>query len=124
MVVNAPEITPIKKLNRSVDAEIAHLFAMNISELFEVLASPQKLAERLNSRRDPFSEKNLAVLRRAVKIWPRAIEVLGDESTARQWLTQTNRSLGGIAPLVLLGDENDCTMVSDTLGRIEYGIVS
>lgn len=122
--MNAPGSTPIKNLNRSVDAEIAHLFAMNTSELFEVLASPQKLAERLNSRRNPFSEKNLAVLRRAVEIWPRTLEVLGDESTARQWLTQTNRSLGGKAPLELLDDENGCALIINTLGRIEYGIVS
>lgn len=122
--MNAPANIVTKESNRSVDVDIANLFSMNTSELLDLLAFPIKLAERLNSRASQLSEKTLTVLLRAQAVWPRTVDVLGDESAARLWLTQTNRSLGGKAPLALLDDENGYALVMDTLGRIEYGIVS
>nr|WP_229264645.1 MbcA/ParS/Xre antitoxin family protein [Duganella sp. 1411] len=47
-----------------------------------------------------------------------------DEPSAQRWITQENRSLGGEAPLSLLDTEAGYELVLDTLGRIEYGIVS
>jgi putative toxin-antitoxin system antitoxin component (TIGR02293 family) len=99
-------------------------FAMSSAELFEILGSGKKFAEHIGSRAEPLSEKNMVMLNRARSVWPRAVNVLGGESAARQWLVQTNRSLGGKCPLALLDNEDGYTLVLDTLGRIEYGIPS
>lgn len=60
----------------------------------------------------------------AEKLLNRAVEVLEDEEAAFTWLTTGNRSLGGVLPLSLLDVELGYELVLDTLGRIEYGVVS
>ena len=105
------------------DTCVATSFGMKTSDLFELLAAKQ-LTERMNGSKKPLSRKNIAALHRLERVWPQAVRVAGDASAARVWLTQTNRSLGGKSPLDLLDDEDGCTLVLDTLGRIEYGVVS
>ncbi len=61
---------------------------------------------------------------RANRVWLRAVEVLEDEDAARAWIRRRNRSLCGEAPLSLLDTEVGYELVLDTLGRIDYGIVS
>lgn len=61
---------------------------------------------------------------RAEKVWARALDVLEDEQSAKRWITQEIRSLGGEAPLSLLDTDTGYKLVLDTLGRIEYGVVS
>lgn len=61
---------------------------------------------------------------RAEKVWQRAMDVFEDEEAVRTWVVQSNRSLGGEAPLALLDTEPGYELVLDTLGRIEHGIVS
>ncbi|MDQ2988543.1 MAG: DUF2384 domain-containing protein [Pseudomonadota bacterium] len=117
--MNAPE----SKMMCNDDANVTVSFGMKTSDLFELLAT-NRLAERLNSSTKPLSKKNIAALHRLEKVWPEAVRVAGDASEARDWLKQTNRSLGGKSPLQLLEDENGCVLLLDTLGRIEYGIVS
>lgn len=61
---------------------------------------------------------------RAERVLERALQVLEDEEAAKTWLTRANRSLGGEVPLALLDTEVGYELVLDTLGRIEYGVVS
>ena len=119
LVVNAPE----SKMMNKEDACVATAFGMNTFDLLELLAA-NRLTERMNSSERPLSSNNIAALGRVEKIWPEAVRVIGDASEARVWLAQTNRSLGGKSPLELLENDEGCTLVLDTLGRIEYGIVS
>jgi putative toxin-antitoxin system antitoxin component (TIGR02293 family) len=49
---------------------------------------------------------------------------LEDDDSAKAWVVRGNRSLGGKAPLSLLDTEVGYELVLDTLGRLEYGIVS
>jgi putative toxin-antitoxin system antitoxin component (TIGR02293 family) len=102
----------------------ADLFAMTTSELFDVLRSPDTPSKQIRDSAHPVPNKTVALLQRARKVWPRAVAVLGDEPTAVQWLAQQNQSLGGKTPLALLEDEAGYTLVMETLGRIEFGIVS
>ena len=63
-------------------------------------------------------------LYRTEKVLARTLAVLEDAPSARAWLVQENRSLGGEAPLSLLDTEAGYELVLDTLGRIEYGVVA
>ena len=60
----------------------------------------------------------------AETVWLRALAVFEDEQSAKCWLTQEIRSLGGATPLSLLDTPAGHELVLDTLGRIEQGIVS
>lgn len=61
---------------------------------------------------------------RAHRVWSRAVEVLEDDDSARNWINRENRSLGGEVPLALLDTEVGYELVLDALARIEYGVVS
>lgn len=61
---------------------------------------------------------------RAAKVWSRAVAVLENEEAACGWINRSNRSLGGVTPLSLLDTEIGYELVLDTLGRIEFGVVS
>jgi len=60
-------------------------------------------------------------LARLARVTRRAIDALGDEARARGWLMRPNRALGGRPPLELLGTDGGAELVSDELGRIEFG---
>jgi len=49
------------------------------------------------------------------------VDAIGDEDQAREWLQRPNRTLQGAMPLDLLGTDAGAELVSDELGRIEYG---
>jgi len=53
-----------------------------------------------------------------------AIEMIGDERKAMEWLSTPNRALGGERPLDQLGTDPGARMVEDILGRIAYGVYS
>ena len=60
-------------------------------------------------------------LARVARITRRAVDAFGDEDRAREWLQRPNRALRGALPLELLGTDAGAELVSDELGRIEYG---
>jgi putative toxin-antitoxin system antitoxin component (TIGR02293 family) len=61
---------------------------------------------------------------RVERVLARSLEVLENEGAAKTWLNQNNRSLGGEIPLALLDTEVGYELVLDTLGRIQYGVIS
>jgi putative toxin-antitoxin system antitoxin component (TIGR02293 family) len=58
---------------------------------------------------------------RIARVTRRAIDVFGDKARAREWLERPNRTLQGSAPLGLLSTDAGATLVTDELGRSEYG---
>ena len=60
-------------------------------------------------------------LARVARVTRRAVDAFGDEDQAREWLQRPNRALRGALPLELLGTDAGSELVSDELGRIEYG---
>ena len=58
---------------------------------------------------------------RIARVTQRAIEAFGDEARARQWMRRLNRAFQGVAPVDLLGTDAGVALVTDELGRVEYG---
>ncbi len=108
----------------SVIPDLANRFGMSQDRLFEVLRLPRSTLKGRISKSEVLSASEQDRMYRADRVWSRAVEVLVDEEAARSWLGQNNRSLGGEAPLSLLDTEVGYELVLDTLGRIEYGVVS
>lgn len=61
---------------------------------------------------------------RLARITARAIETLGTEEKATDWLRSPNRALGGAVPLYLTSTDIGARQVEDVLARIEHGIFS
>lgn len=61
-------------------------------------------------------------LLRLTKVIVRAESVFDDADNGLAWLREPNISLGGVAPISLLDTEIGAELVTDVLGRIEYGI--
>ena len=92
--------------------------------LFRQLRLPHSTMKARISKNDTLSASEQDRLYRTEKVLARTLAVLEDEASARAWLVQDNRSLGGEAPLALLDTEAGYELVLDTLGRIEYGVVA
>ena len=94
--------------------EMAARLGLSQDRLFDTLKLPKSTMKARISEDALLSSAEQDRIYRADKVWARALGVLEDEQSAKRWIVRENRSLGGEAPLSLL----------DTLGRIEYGIVS
>ena len=61
---------------------------------------------------------------RMARVYANAIEMIGDEEKAIEWLSAPNRALGGEKPLDQLDTDTGARVVEDILGRIAYGVYS
>ncbi len=61
---------------------------------------------------------------RMARVYANAMEMIGDEEKAIEWLSTPNRALGGERPLDHLDTDMGARMVEDILGRIAYGVYS
>jgi|ERR1700734_955454 putative toxin-antitoxin system antitoxin component (TIGR02293 family) len=88
--------------------------------LMRVIQINERTAQRRRERGALSPEESDRVARIA-RVSQRAIDSLGDENRAREWLKRPNRALQDAAPLDLLSTDGGCELVTDELGRIEYG---
>ena len=89
-----------------------------------MLRLPKSTMKARISKNDLLSASEQDRLYRTEKVLARACAVLEDDASAKAWVVRGNRALGGEAPLALLDTEVGYELVLDTLGRIEYGIIS
>ncbi len=61
---------------------------------------------------------------RMARVCANAVQMIGDQEKAIDWLNTPNRALGGERPLDLLDTDLGARMVEDVLGRIAYGVYS
>lgn len=118
----------IRKMRNGTPADVVPGLAARLGitqdGLFRMLRLPHSTMKARISKNDTLSASEQDRLYRTEKVLARTLAVLEDTPSAQAWLVQTNRSLGGEAPLSLLDTEAGYELVLDTLGRIEYGIVA
>ena len=61
---------------------------------------------------------------RLARVYANAVEMIGDDKKAAQWLRTPNRALGGERPVDQLDTDAGARQVEDILGRIAYGVYS
>lgn len=88
--------------------------------LMRVIQINERTAQRRRERGALSAEESDRIARIA-RVSQRAIDSLGDENRAREWLKRPNRALQDAAPLDLLSTDAGSELVADELGRIEYG---
>jgi putative toxin-antitoxin system antitoxin component (TIGR02293 family) len=89
-------------------------------QLMRVIEVNERTAQRRKEQGALTAEESDR-LARVARVTQRAVDAFGDEDQAREWLQRANRALRGALPLELLGTDAGAELVSDELGRIEYG---
>jgi putative toxin-antitoxin system antitoxin component (TIGR02293 family) len=89
-------------------------------QLMRVIEINERTAQRRKEQGALTAEESNR-LARVARVTQRAVDAIGDENQAREWLRRTNRALQGAIPLELLGTDAGAERVADELGRIEYG---
>jgi putative toxin-antitoxin system antitoxin component (TIGR02293 family) len=90
------------------------------SRLMRIIESNERTAQRRKEQGTLNIDESDRIARIA-RVIQRAIEAFGDKSQAREWIKRPNRTLQGFAPLGLLSTDAGAALVTDELGRIEYG---
>jgi putative toxin-antitoxin system antitoxin component (TIGR02293 family) len=92
--------------------------------LSQKLGIPQRTLTRRLSRRSRLTSVESDRIVRLARVYASAVEIIGDEKKAVQWLLTPNRALGGERPLDQLDTDVGARQVEDILGRIAYGVYS
>jgi putative toxin-antitoxin system antitoxin component (TIGR02293 family) len=88
------------------------------------LGIPQRTMTRRLSQRSRLSAAESDRTVRLARVYAQAVEMIGDEQKAVEWLRTPNRALGGERPLDELDTDLGARAVEDVLGRIAYGVYS
>jgi putative toxin-antitoxin system antitoxin component (TIGR02293 family) len=90
------------------------------AKLMRIIESNERTAQRRREQGALSADESDRIVRIA-RVAQRAVEAFGDKMQAREWIKRPNRALRGFAPLGLLSTDAGATLVTEELGRIEYG---
>jgi putative toxin-antitoxin system antitoxin component (TIGR02293 family) len=108
------------RLKYAAVENLAKFLGESALRLMRIIESNERTAQRRQAQGTLNAEESDRIARIA-RVTQRAIEAFGDKAQAREWIKRPNRTLQGFAPLGLLSTDAGATLVTDELGRIEYG---
>ncbi len=88
------------------------------------LGIPQRTLTRRLSQHSRLTAAESDRTVRLARVYANAVEMIGDEEKAAEWLRTPNRALSGERPLDQLDTDLGARAVEDVLGRIAYGVYS
>jgi len=103
---------------------LARKLHLGNSVLSRKLGIPQRTLTRRLSEGSLLTSAESDRTVRMARVYANAVEMIGDEEKAIEWLRTPNRALGGERPLDQLDTDMGARMVEDILGRIAYGVYS
>jgi len=103
---------------------LAQKLAIGNAVLLEKLGIPQRTMTRRLSQHGRLTAAESDRAARLARVFANAVEMIGEEERAVQWLLTPNRALDGQRPLDQLDTDVGAREVEDLLGRIAYGVYS
>jgi len=94
------------------------------AEISEKIGIPQRTLTRRMARHARLTAAESDRTVRMAQVYATAVDTLGSEDKATQWLKTPNRALRGARPLDQLDTDPGVREVEDVLGRIAYGVYS
>jgi putative toxin-antitoxin system antitoxin component (TIGR02293 family) len=113
-----------KGLPASSVTALAEKLDLGNSDLSRRLGIPQRTLTRRLSQRSRLTASESDRTVRLARVYAHAVEMIGEEKKAVEWLHKPNRALGGERPLDQLDTDLGARTVEDILGRIAYGVYS
>ena len=125
-VANADDLAQLVRrgLPASSVAALAEKLDVGKAALSRMLGIPQRTLTRRVSQRSRLSAAESDRTARLARVYAQAVEMIGDERKAVEWLRTPNRALGGERPLDQVDTDCGARAVEDILGRIAYGVYS
>ena len=103
---------------------LAEMLRLGNGVLSRKLGIPQRTLTRRVSHGSLLTAAESDRTVRMARVYANAVEMIGDQDKAIEWLGTPNRALGGERPLDQLDTDTGARMVEDILGRIAYGVYS
>lgn len=94
------------------------------AQISETIGIPQRTLTRRFQRHSRLTAAESDRTVRLAQVYNAAVEALGSEEKASQWLKTPNRALRGGRPLDQLDTDPGVREVEDILGRVAYGVYS
>lgn len=113
-----------KGLPASSVTALAEKLEVGNAVLSRRLGIPRRTLTRRLSQRSRLTVAESDRTVRLARVFANAVEMIGDEGKAIEWLRTPNRALGGERPLDQLDTDLGARAVEDILGRIAYGVYS
>lgn len=92
------------------------------AEMANVLGVAPRTLNRHEKSNKRLSASESDALARLVRVFDRAVEVLGSDVRASAWLKESNVALGGNTPMEWLTTDVGASEVLRVLGRLEHGV--
>ena len=108
----------------SAVGRLATTFDISEGDVLEAVDISRSTFSRRKKRQERLTTSESDRLYRVIRLFGRAVEVLGSEPDAQQWMRTSKRALGGGSPLIMARTDAGAQEVEDLLGRIEHGIPS
>jgi putative toxin-antitoxin system antitoxin component (TIGR02293 family) len=103
---------------------LAERLAIGNSVLSQKIGIPQRTLTRRLSLGSRLTSAESDRMVRLARVFTTALEMIGEEEKAVEWLQTPNRALRGRRPLDELDTDVSTREVEDLLGRIAYGVYS
>lgn len=103
---------------------LAQKLDLGNAALSRKLGIPQRTMTRRLSQHSRLSAAESDRTVRLARVYATAVEMIGNQGKAVEWLRTPNRALAGERPLDQLDTDLGAREVEDVLGRIAYGVYS
>ena len=103
---------------------LAQKLELGNAALSRKLGIPQRTMTRRLSQHSRLSAAESDRTVRLARVYATAVEMIGNQEKAVEWLRTPNRALAGERPLDQLDTDLGAREVEDVLGRIAYGVYS
>jgi putative toxin-antitoxin system antitoxin component (TIGR02293 family) len=103
---------------------LAEKLDLGNAALSRKLGIPQRTMTRRLSQHSRLSAAESDRTVRLARVYATAVEMIGNQEKAVEWLRTPNRALAGERPLDQLDTDLGAREVEDVLGRIAYGVYS
>ena len=113
-----------KGLPASSVKALGEKLALGNAVLSRKLGISQRTMTRRLSQRSRLTAAESDRTVRLARVYANAVEMIGDDEKAVEWLRTPNRALRGERPLDQLDTDVGAREVEDILGRIAYGVYS
>lgn len=114
-------VTTRTGLQATVLVSLARHFQITLKHAYRLAGVSTATADRKIRQQERLTPEASERLTRIAQLEAEAIEVLGDEATARRWLEAANAALGGEPPLEMVDTGHGAEAVRRLLGAIRYG---
>ena|ERR1700744_1331875 len=108
------------RLKYAAVENLGKLLGESASRLMRIIESNERTAQR-RKEEGALNVDESDRIARIARVIQRAIEAFGEKGQALEWIKRPNRALRGFTPLGLLSTDAGAALVTDELGRIEYG---